>query len=93
MNDFNFSFPTEQLAKAIVEKIHSIYKPIIKSTDHISEEYLTRDQVSELLQISLPTVDSWTRKGILIAYRIETTKRYKKSEVNAALIKINFGKK
>jgi excisionase family DNA binding protein len=92
MNDFNISFPIDQLAKAIVEKLQNFYIPITKKIDPVSEEYITREQVSELLQISLPTVDSWTKKGILFAYRIETTKRYKKSEVEAALIKVNFGK-
>ena len=92
MNDFNISFPIEQLAKAIVEKLHNIYIPIPKKIETASEVYITREQVSKLLQISLPTVDTWTKKGILIAYRIESTKRYKKSEVDAALIKVNFGK-
>jgi hypothetical protein len=92
MSDFNFSFPVDQLAKVIVEKLQTLYIPIIKKVDPISEVYITREQVSTLLQISLPTVDTWTKKGILIAYRIECTKRYKKSEVDAALIKVNFGK-
>ncbi len=92
MNDFNISFPIEQLAKAIVEKLHNFYIPQTKKVDPVSEVYITREQVSKLLQISLPTVDTWTKKGILIAYRIECTKRYKKSEVDAALIKVNFGK-
>jgi hypothetical protein len=92
MSDFNFSFPVDQLAKVIVEKLQTLYIPITKKVDPISEVYITREQVSTLLQISLPTVDTWTKKGILIAYRIECTKRYKKSEVDAALIKVNFGK-
>ena len=92
MSDFNFSFPVELLAKAIVEKLHNLYIPVTKKVDPISEVYITREQVSKLLQISLPTVDTWTKKGILIAYRIECTKRYKKSELDAALIKVNFGK-
>ena len=92
MNDFNISFPIEQLAKVIVEKLQNLYIPVTKRINPISEEYITREQVSELLQISLPTVDSWTKKGKLIAYRIECTKRYKKSEVVAALVKVNYGK-
>lgn len=92
MSDFNFSFPVDQLAKAIVEKLQTRYLPSEEKRIEIpSEKYLTRMQVGELLQISLPTVDSWTEKGTLKAYRIEFTKRYKKSEIDAALVKVNFG--
>ena len=92
MSDFNFSFPIEQLAKAIVEKLQTHYIPFSERGEVVAEEYLTRKQVKNLLKISYPTLDSWTEKGILKAYRIGYTKRYKKSEVDAALVKVNFGK-
>jgi len=92
MSDFNFSFPIDHLAKAIVEKLQSIYHPIPEKVEVPSDKYLKRIQVAELLQISLPTLDAWTEKGTLKAYRIECSKRYKKSEIDAALVKVNFGK-
>ena len=92
MSDFNFSFPIEQLAMAIVEKLKIQYLPNSEIGEIVAEEYLTRKQVKNLLKISFPTLDSWTEKGILKAYRIGCTKRYKKSEVDAALVKVNFGK-
>ena len=92
MSDFNFSFPIEQLAEAIVVKLQNTYKPIPERSMVLAEEYLTRKQIKELLQISYPTINTWAEKGILKVYRIGTRKRYKKSEVEAALILVNFGK-
>jgi excisionase family DNA binding protein len=92
MNDFNISFPIEQLAKAIVEKLQNFYIPIPDRSFIIAEEYLTKKQIKALLQISYPTIDTWTEKGILKVYRIGTRKRYKRSEVEAALVLVNYGK-
>ena len=92
MNDFNFSFPIEQLANAIVEKLQVLYLPKPERSVVIAEEYLTRAQIKKLLQISYPTIETWAEKGILKVYRIGTRKRYKKSEVEAALVLVNYGK-
>lgn len=92
MSDFNFSFPIEQLAKAIVEKLQNLYIPIPDRSIVITEEYLTKKQLKDLLKISYPTIDTWTKQGILKVYRIGTRKRYKKSEVEAALVLVNYGK-
>ncbi len=48
-------------------------------------ELLTRQQVSEILNVCLATIDSWTRQGKLIKHRIDSTVRYKKSEILVAL--------
>lgn len=40
----------------------------IKDEEQIAQQsksYLTREQVKEKLQVSLPTVDKWTAEGIL----------------------------
>ena len=92
MNDFNFSFPIEQLANAIVEKLQVLYLPKPERNPVFTEEYLTREQIKNLLQISYPTINTWAEKGILKVYRIGTRKRYKKSEVEAALVLVNYGK-
>lgn len=51
-------------------------------------EWVTRKEVSEILSISLVSVDIWTKKNILTAYRIGNKKRFKRSEVESALTKI-----
>ncbi len=51
---------------------------------------LTRKDVAELLSISLPTLHSWTKKELLISYRIGNKVRYKQEEVLQALQNINL---
>ncbi len=53
------------------------------------EEYLTRKQVSELLQVDLSTLHRWTKCGKLIAYGIGNRVYYKRTEVEQALLTQN----
>ncbi|MCJ7447162.1 MAG: helix-turn-helix domain-containing protein [Bacteroidales bacterium] len=46
----------------------------------------SRFEVVELLKISLPTLNNWTKKGILQSYRIGNRVLYKQNEVVQALI-------
>ncbi|WP_347173637.1 helix-turn-helix domain-containing protein [Polaribacter uvawellassae] len=50
--------------------------------------WISRKEVGEILSISLVSVDAWTKKGILTAYRIGNKKRFKRTEVENALTKI-----
>jgi len=55
-----------------------------------TETYLTRKQVAELIGgISIGTVINWSKKGILTEHGIGRVIRYKKSEVENAIIKLN----
>ena len=49
-------------------------------------EYITRRNVADLFKISLVTVNDWTNKGLLIAYKVAKRVYYKREEVEAALI-------
>ena len=48
-------------------------------------EYLTRNEVAEMLRCDLSTIHNWTKKGKLIPYGIGNRVYYKRSEVEAAL--------
>lgn len=61
---------------------------IVRSDVSNREKLLTREQVKELLDISLPTLHSWTNRGMLQAHRIGNCVRYKEHEVLAALVPI-----
>ncbi len=52
-------------------------------------EYLTRNEVSEMLKIDLSSVHNWTKKGILQAYQIGGRVYYKLSEIENAIVKLN----
>ncbi len=54
-----------------------------------TETYLTRKQVAELFDVSLGTVKNLSDKGILDEYGIVRIIRYKSSEVEQAIIKLN----
>ena len=80
----------EELTKSIstaVEKIFSKFKEHLSSKE--PTEWITRKQVGETLSISLVTVDDWTKRNLLTAYRIGNKKRFKRAEVENALTKIN----
>ena len=51
--------------------------------------WVSRQDVAEILSISIVTVDDWTKKGILTAYRIGNKKRFKRNEVENSLTKIS----
>ena len=49
------------------------------------EKYLTRRETAKLLQVSLVTLNDWSKKGIIQSYRIGGRIRYKLSEIDEAL--------
>ncbi|MEI6410260.1 MAG: helix-turn-helix domain-containing protein [Bacteroidota bacterium] len=53
--------------------------------------YLTRQEVSDLLKVSLVTVSDWTNKGILKAYRLGQKVFFKRAEIDAAMVEIKKG--
>ena len=79
-----FSFPIEEFED--IQK--SWFREILNENApaHVEKEiYLTRNEVSEMLQVSLPTVHEWSKKGIIKAYRINSRLRYKRTEIEDAL--------
>lgn len=53
-----------------------------KSSDQTPKtELLNRNEVAKLLQISLPTLNAWSKAGRIPSYRIGSRIRYKKNEV------------
>ncbi len=55
-------------------------------------EYLSRKAVADLFGVSLVTVNDWTQKNILQAYRIGNRVYYKRHEIEAALQEIKARK-
>ena len=52
-----------------------------------TETYLTRNEVTELLKISLPTLWRWTKQNKLQSYFIGSRVLYKLDEVHNSLTK------
>lgn len=51
-------------------------------------EYLTRKEVAKILKVSLVTLSDWNKKGVLKPYRLGNLIRYKREEIDQALINI-----
>jgi excisionase family DNA binding protein len=67
-----------------VEKLeNSTTNPAISV--EITEILLSRNEVAEILKISLPTLHDWTKKGLIKSYRIGNRIRFKKEDVFNAL--------
>ncbi|MGO2357365.1 MAG: helix-turn-helix domain-containing protein [Mesonia sp.] len=65
----------------LVEKLNLFNKP--------QEEFLTRKEAAKMLKISLVTITDWNKKRILNPYRLGNLIRYKKSELEEAMVQIN----
>jgi excisionase family DNA binding protein len=72
----------KRLEKLIDDKLES--KAELKETP--SSSFLSRDDVSKLLRISLVTLHSWTRKGLLKSYKIGARVLYKRQDIDDAIL-------
>ncbi len=91
MSNFNLDKLIDLLSTAIADRINSTI-PIQTIEVQKEEEFKTRKETAEMLSISLPTLHQYTKKGILLGYRVGARVLYKQSEIEAALSKMNFGR-
>lgn len=73
----------DQIANAVIKSLSD--ESLTKKNDPL----LTRHQTAKILQISLPTLNIWTKRGIIKAKRINSRVRYSESDVNSALQNYN----
>jgi len=69
--------------KAISKAITALEKQHAAANQ--KEEWLTRKEVTEILGISLSTLNNWSKDGTIPGYRIGSLVRYKRSEIDATL--------
>ena len=80
----------EEVNKPVLEVINEGFEKLLKQFQpKIPTEYLTRNEVKELLKIDLSTVHNWTKRGKLKSYGIGNRVYYKRSEVEAAIKPLN----
>ena len=89
--DMVFSFPMDQLATLIAEKLLP-YFPLQTTEQPKKEEYRTRKETAQILRLSLPTLNQYTKKRILNGYRFGVRVLYKQSEIELALSQIKYGR-
>ena len=80
------------------EQLVSLFEGLQKQLTEIKQsfepkkptEYITRNELAELLKCDLSTIHNWTKKGKLIPYGICNRVYYKRAEIEAVLLP--FGK-
>lgn len=79
----------EQLQTAIIEGVKLQLNDLKKSFQPKEPtEFLTRNDVAEMLKIDLSSVHNWTKKGTLKAYQISGRVYYKRVEVMGAIVEL-----
>lgn len=78
----------------LIEKIGELIdKKLNKEQSHLfsanQTNFLSRQEVAQLLKISLPTLNEWTKLGWLQSYKIGNRVLYKSDEVEAAILKVS----
>ena len=61
--------------------------------DKRKEEYLTRQQTADFLQISLPTLHQYTKDSLITSFRFGNKIRYKQADIEKAMKERNFGRR
>ncbi|AOW17121.1 DNA-binding protein [Polaribacter vadi] len=80
----------QQLRENILKDVRTELKEIVLNFQPKTQpEYLTRKEVAKILKVSLVTLSDWNNKGVLKPYRLGNLIRYKREELDQALISIN----
>ncbi len=79
----------EQLQNEIIKGVKNELEQLKKDFQPKQpSEYLTRNEVAEMLKIDLSSVHNWTKKGKLKAYGIGGRVYYKRDEVENSIIEL-----
>lgn len=77
----------------ITSYFHSIQKEIKDLKENLEPkkptEYLTRNELAELLKCDISTIHNWAKRGKLLAYGIGNRVLFKRNEVEAMIIPLN----
>ncbi|AHW59582.1 Helix-turn-helix domain-containing protein [Draconibacterium orientale] len=80
----------EQLQQAILKGVKEQLEELKESFQPKEPtEFLTRNEVKDMLKVDLTTIWNYTNKGKLKAYGIGNRVYYKRSEVEAAIKPLN----
>lgn len=82
----------DKFAEIVEEKIKNLLIRNYKQEENHSRQYATREEVSERLRISLPTLNTLTKQEIIKSYRIGRRVLYKWEEVENVLQQITSTK-
>ena len=78
----------EDFLSQVRATVSETIKAEAETPKQVKPNYLTRSEVAERLNISLPTLNEYTKKGIIPAYRFGCRVLYKESEIENSLNQI-----
>ncbi|GAB3341885.1 hypothetical protein GCM10027299_56220 [Larkinella ripae] len=78
-----------QLFRQELENFFTARPPAPPNSAASTEDLYTRQRTAKKLKISLPTLDDYTRRGIIKGYRVGRRVLYRPDDVEAALKEIN----
>jgi len=83
------SLGTDELIRIISESIKKeIESASLFRQGELPTEYITRKETAHILGISLPTLNDWSKRGIIPSFRIGTRIRYRMEDVRMSLNKV-----
>jgi len=80
---------TRQRVSKTLRKVKMTRQRVSKTLRRVKK---TQARAAEILKVSLVTLSDWNKKKILNPYRLGNLIRYKRSEIEQALISINAKK-
>lgn len=92
MENINVTFPVNELAAAIAEKLLPLFAGNKTQEQPQPDTKRTRIETAAQLNVSLPTLNHYTKKGLIKGHRFGVRVMYKQSDIDAALIKMNYGR-
>ena len=91
-NELNFTIPVNELAAAIAERLAPLFIGIQQQAPPPAAKYLTRKETAEQLNVSLPTLNQYTKRNLITGYRFGVRVMYKTTDIEAALKNMNYGR-
>ena len=58
----------------------------------LAAKYLTRKETAEQLNVSLPTLNSYTKRNLITGVRFGVRVMYKTADIEASLKNMNYGR-
>ncbi|MDG4714837.1 DNA binding domain-containing protein, excisionase family [Bizionia echini] len=88
-----FGITPNELKENILNDVRTELKTLVQHFQPVKPaEYITRKEAAKILKVSLVTLSDWNKKGVLKPYRLGNLIRYKRTELDEALISINSKK-
>lgn len=84
LNGINLNELLEKIGQLIDKKVVKIQQP----TEKNHSQFISRVEVAQILKISLPTLNEWTKLGWLTSYKMGNRVLYKADEVELAFCNV-----